>query len=392
MPMTAALVPAAELERRLHQQDFVVQFGAFALACRDEPVLLHEAARVVAEGTAGTLGKVLRYRAEQRDMLVIAGVGWDDGVIGSAALSVDEGSPAGFAFLRDEPVLTNDLDGETRFRTPDLLRDHGVRAAINVPILCHGARFGVLEVDSRAAHCFTVADRSFLLAVANVLGLAMERHRAQIKLDRVNQMRTTQAEELRHRIKNMFAVVHSLVGLSEREARKIGNPEAAFLVLRDRIEALARASNIGSGTLDMAANTVDVVELTGAVLQAYEGKVQVTGERVLVPSLWSTPLGMLLYELVTNAVKYGALSRDEGRIAVHWSIESGDLMCRWAETGGGPPPTPTPARKADGFGTRMIDAVASQIGGTLTREWAAEGLIVYLRVARPDEGNGMSGA
>lgn len=382
--MTGAMEPAAELVRRLHQQDFVVQFGAFALACRDERGLLHEAARVVAEGTVGTMGKVLRYRTDSRDLLVCAGVGWGEDVIGTAVMAVDDGSPAGYAYLRDEPILSNDLESETRFRNPDLLRAHGVRAAINVPILCHGARFGVLEVDSREPHCFTLADRAFLLAVANVLGLAMERHRAQVKLDRINQMRTTQAEELRHRIKNMFAVVHSLVGLSEREARKIGNPAAAFGVLRDRIEALARASNIGSGTLDMGVNTVNVIELTRAVLQAYEGKVTVSGEGVLVPSLWSTPLGMLLYELVTNAVKYGALSRDEGRIAVHWSMEGETLLCHWTETGG--PPPARESKPGGGFGTRMIDAVASQIGGTLTRNWTPEGLVAVLRVAWSGDG------
>ena len=386
----AAMEPAAELERRLHQQDFVVQFGAFALSSRDEAALLHEAARVVAEGTAGTMAKVLNHRADRRDLLVVAGVGWREGVVGSATLSADAGSPAGFAFLHDEAILTNDLGGETRFRTPDLLREHGVRAAINVPIVCHGARYGVLEVDSRKPRCFTLADRSFLLAIANVLGLAMERHRARARLDSVNQMRLTQAEELRHRIKNMFAVVHSLVGLSEREARKIGNPEAAFRVLRDRIEALARASNIGSANLNMEANTVDVVELTRAVLQAYEGKVTVTGERVLVPSLWSTPLGMLLYELATNAVKYGALSRHEGRIAVDWTMEDETLVCRWTETGG--PAPETGGRKGGGFGTRMIDAVASQIGGTLTRDWPPSGLAVTMRVARLDEGGGVDAA
>jgi len=136
----------------------------------------------------------------------------------------------------------------------------------------------------------------------------------------------------------------------------------------------------------MEANTVDVVELTAAVLQAYEGKVAVTGERVLVPSLWSTPLGMLLYELATNAVKYGALSRHEGRIAVDWTMEDDSLVCRWTETGGA-----SPAPGKGGFGTRMIDAVASQIGGTLTRDWAADGLVVTMRVARPAESDAAPG-
>lgn len=378
--MNGRMEPAAELERRLHQQDFVVQFGAFALASRDEQGLLQEAARIVAEGSDGTLAKVLRYRSTSKDLLVCAGVGWTPGTVGSATLSIDDGSPAGYAFQHEQAVLSNNLQSETRFRTPPVLTDHDVRAAINVPIVCHGARFGVLEVDSRTPDCFTDADTTFLLAVANMLGIAMERHRAQAKLDQISQMRTVQAEELRHRIKNMFSVVYSLVGLSERAARKMGDPQAAFDVLRDRIEALARASDIGSGNPDMSENTVDVIELTDAVLQAYDGRIAITGERVLVPSLWSTPLGMLLYELVTNAVKYGALSRDDGRVAVQWWVDGDVLLCTWTETGG---PQLVPSNAPNGFGTRMIDSVAAQIGGTLHRHWTEAGLIVALSVRRP---------
>ncbi len=358
-----------------------MQFGAFALARRDEAALLHEAARIAAAGTAGTMAKVLEFRPDSGGLLVCAGVGWKDGVVGTAVLKADLESPAGFAYRNGEAVLSNDLAQETRFRQPALLRDHDVRSAINVPVTFKGEKFGILEVDSREPDCFSAPDTAFLLAVANMLSIAIERRHTQDELDRIGQLQKVQAEELRHRIKNLFTVVHSLVGLADREARKLGQPEAVFGILRDRIQALARASNVGAEHIDTSGNTVDVVELTSEVLQAYEGKVSVTGDRTLVPSLWTTPLGLLLYELATNAAKYGALREEGGRVVMEWR-QDGDILCgTWIETGGpsvAEPPAP------DGFGSRMLDSIAAQIGGSLERRWNGTGLVVILSVPVPE--------
>src|SRR5262249_1244083 len=74
-----------------------------------------------------------------------------------------------------KPVISNHLESEERFRTPDLLAAHGVRRAINVILQGDGAPYGVLEVDSRSAGEFSERDIAFLQGAANILGMAIER-------------------------------------------------------------------------------------------------------------------------------------------------------------------------------------------------------------------------
>ena len=88
-------------------------------------------------------------------LLMRAGVGWDEGLVGVASVGADIQSPSGYALRTGRPVISNHLESEERFRTPELLAAHGVRRAINVILQGDGAPYGVLEVDSRSEGEFT---------------------------------------------------------------------------------------------------------------------------------------------------------------------------------------------------------------------------------------------
>jgi hypothetical protein len=93
----------------------------------------------------------LRHEPDQKRLVVRAGVGWAPDTIDIVSVAADLGSPAGYAYQTGESVISNHLEAETRFRTPQLLADHGVRRAVNGLIEKGGegkAYFGVLEVDS----------------------------------------------------------------------------------------------------------------------------------------------------------------------------------------------------------------------------------------------------
>jgi len=99
----------------------------------------------------------------------------------NVSLGIDMESPAGYAFHTGQIVISNHLQEETRFRTPSLLADHGVKRAINVLIARGGEGhlpFGVLEVDSPDAGQFDLADADFLAGFAGLLGIAIERQQA----------------------------------------------------------------------------------------------------------------------------------------------------------------------------------------------------------------------
>jgi PAS domain S-box-containing protein len=171
-----------ELAYRLHQQALLAELGLFVLRRpHDIDTILNHACRLCAQGLQTRLCKVAEWVTENR-LLVRAGVGWRPGVVGTATLGADLDSPAGYALLSGEPVISNHLAQETRFRTPQLLADHGVKRAINVLIPDGGRPFGVLEADSREEGRFTTHDVAFMQGIAALVGVAIERHEATTRL------------------------------------------------------------------------------------------------------------------------------------------------------------------------------------------------------------------
>jgi GAF domain-containing protein len=150
------------------------------------PQLLHEAARVVADGLKAEFAKVLKYLPKQNKFLICAGVGWDPGVVGVATIGADTASPAGYALQTGKAVISNHLDNEERFRTPELPLQYGIRRAMNVILEGDGSPFGVLEADSRSEGEFRQSDIVFLQGVANILGMAIERQRMEVRLSTDN--------------------------------------------------------------------------------------------------------------------------------------------------------------------------------------------------------------
>jgi signal transduction histidine kinase len=175
------------LDYRLRQQALLAELGRRALTFTNVDELLQEAARLVALGLETQFCKVLQYLSGEGRLLVRAGVGWEDHVIGVATIGADLASPAGYALHTGKPVISNDLHAETRFRTPELLRRHAIERAINVIVTSGGTPFGVLEADSQVGKTFTEHDIDFLQAAANLLGLAIERRADAEALTRLNE-------------------------------------------------------------------------------------------------------------------------------------------------------------------------------------------------------------
>lgn len=99
--------------------------------------------------------KILRYRPETSDLLLVAGVGWKEGVVRTATLSADLRSPPGRAFQTAEPVSIKDFREQDEYVPSDFLKEHGIISVANVPVLIGGAAWGVLEVDSTSPRDFS---------------------------------------------------------------------------------------------------------------------------------------------------------------------------------------------------------------------------------------------
>ncbi len=190
------------------------------------------------------------------------------------------------------------------------------------------------------------------------------------------------SRELSHRIKNIFAVIAGLIGLSARN-----NPDQKQFArqLQERVAALGRAHEFVRPHSSHSAPQRFPERLHGVIreiLSPYpalaEGRIAIAGDDVAVDDRGATPLALLIHELATNATKYGALSVADGKVSVTTAIRDGVLELRWQESGG-PEISGPPAQS--GFGTMLSElSIVQQLGGKIERSWQRGGLVVSATV------------
>ena len=194
---------------------------------------------------------------------------------------------------------------------------------------------------------------------------------------RLQQQEALLGRELGHRIKNIFSVVTGLVALSARRF-----PEAAAFSadLRDRIVALGRAHDFVQPEQIQKGHDSTLVDLLTSLLAPYQSdsgsRINLASDVIMLGDQAVTPLALVVHELATNAAKYGALSKSDGSVQVEARRAGDQLRLVWTERGG--PPAADPGDRL-GFGTTLVRlSIQSQLGGTITRDWNGEGLIVTL--------------
>lgn len=183
--------------------------------------------------------------------------------------------------------------------------------------------------------------------------------------------------ELNHRMKNTLAITLSLVDNSLRAAT---DPASAREDIGGRIQALGRANDLLTADNWAAASVTQIVADLVRALSLPTKRVSLEGPAVRLGPTAALQLSMALHELATNALKYGAMADDKGRIAMRWGLENdGDaqsFVFEWTETDG-PPVTP-PDRA--GFGSRLIQrATAAAFSGDVSLEYRPEGVAWSLR-------------
>ena len=355
-----------ELQQRVRQQELLSELGVQALKGTPFEQLLDLTARFAAEGMGAEFAKVLEYQPNEKRLLIRAGVGWPAGIVGKASVGADLASPAGFALRTGKPVISNHLENEERFRTPELLVEHGIRRAMNVILQGDGSAYGVLEVDSRSEGEFGEQDIAFLQGAANLLGMAIERQRIESSLRAAVAQREVLLQELDHRVSNSLQIVMSLLHL-QASGTTDGGVRQQLKEASDRIAAVARAHH-----RLRARDTGGMIELTGYLAEVC-GDLQTSvgtcrfectcPAPVLVPSDRAVAIALVLTEFVTNAAKHGYGNRDAGQITARLA-PAADAAMRLSVTdeGGGLPAGFTITDSA-GLGMRIIKALADRLGG-----------------------------
>jgi two-component sensor histidine kinase len=191
------------------------------------------------------------------------------------------------------------------------------------------------------------------------------------------------AGEMSHRVKNLLAIAS---GLTEITSRTTESTKDMARELIQRLTALGRAHDLvrplpdGQGSAALLGDLLSVLLAPYDDLGAFSGRIRVAVERMGVGEGAATSLAMVVHELATNSLKYGALSAEAGTLDVSTRTNGDELTLIWVERGG--PAVRTPP-EVEGFGSKLVRrSVSRQLGGTIAHDWSEEGLIVTVTLAR----------
>jgi two-component sensor histidine kinase len=382
---------ARALRERLRQQEILAELGVLALQGTEFHALIERTAGLTAEGLQCEFCKVLEYIPGDNRLLVRAGVGWDAGVVGKATVGADLASPAGFALRTGKPVISNHLENKERFRTPELLLEHGIHRAMNVILQGDGKPYGVLEVDSRSSGEFTEHDISFLQGAANLLGMAIERQRFERDLKAALDHQEVLLQEGNHRVTNSLQLVASMLSLQAGSA----GPEmrAQLQEAVSRISAIARAHqrlyrtrqisslNLGDYLTDVCRDMDDAAAHCDVSIAVDEGVIVATDRAI--------PISLLVTELITNAAKHAYGEGEACPVVVKMRRKGADRIVIAVRDKGQGIPKDFDYKKSKGLGMRIISAFLSQLDAEMTvknRKPGAE-FTIDIPLVAPEKGS-----
>jgi two-component sensor histidine kinase/CheY-like chemotaxis protein len=394
-PEVADLIKQNNQLRR--QQAELASFGKFALGESDLGKVLTEAARVCAEGLDVPFCKVCRYRPDENDLLVEAGVGWKPGVIGRVVSRADESSPQGRAFITGEPVICRDLSNDATFVLPSFYADHGIISTVDVIIQRQGKPYGVLEIDSPIQHDYDKHDIDFLTGFANVLAEAVDTTKRNAALqgavDRMQDMvadrdrllaaknalleeknrfldeKSVLARELQHRVRNDLQLVYGMLGKQALVVQDEAAIDGISAIAR-RVMTLAQVYEhlLGTGlsrTIDFGRYLSSLCKNFEALVDGDHSNIELTCDcgRVMLDLDHVTALGLVISELIANSYAH-AFPHGTGSINV--SLLPGkpgdDATIIFADDGVGFVETGNSAR----HGLQLVRRLMEQVGGSAT--------------------------
>jgi len=270
---------------------------------------------------------------------------------------------------RGDTVLIGDVTTDPRTREhSQALLDIGIRVLVNVPVFDKGQFNLVVFVHSNEPRQWSATELDFIRSVGDRLQSAIGRLLAEMDQDILNR-------ELSHRLKNTLSIVQAIATQTLRSVGERGPIES----FEKRLQALSSAHDVlihrnwtGASIKDLVSDTLDRIGMLE--------RADIAGPAIFIGPKATQSVMLLLHELATNAVKYGGLSNETGRVAVRWEIsgptDHPQLSVSWQEVGG--PPVTEPTQR--GFGSRLIRMGLLGTGNVDIR-YEATGLEVVMRAS-----------
>ncbi len=191
------------------------------------------------------------------------------------------------------------------------------------------------------------------------------------------------AGEMSHRVKNLLAIASGLTAITSRTTTTTTDMARE---LTQRLTALGRAHDLirplpgKEGKAALLGDLLSVLLAPYDDLGAFSGRIRVSVPRMGVGESSATTFALVVHELATNSLKYGALSSEAGTLDLSCSVADDDLILTWTERGG---PLVTQPTGTAGYGSKLVlRTMTRQFGGSIAYDWNPEGLIVTLRLGK----------
>jgi two-component sensor histidine kinase len=371
------------------RQRAIAHFATEALRGREFEKLARDACTYVAAGLGVPMAKLGTVLSGSDDLLLRAEVGLPKGLAAPdrTLLPGGPGSAMGYCVQAGAPVIS-DIDKETRFDPSELVRRAGVKISANVVIWVDGRPYGCLEADSSGPWQVSQPDIDFLQTFADLVSAAIERSLLLDRVERLANERQILLNEVFHRIKNLLANVGAIARRTVKYSENLAEFQGSF---EARIQALARAHDLLVTESGRPARLRELLELEFNAKALRQGReFQLEGPEILCGPRTIQMLALLVFELATNAVKYGALSAkasSSAAIHVRWRVEeaqpSPTLILSWRETG-----VEMPERKRRGFGSDLLERLVPQmLGGSARLDIHEDGIECVIRFPLLDDQN-----
>jgi two-component sensor histidine kinase len=288
--------------------------------------------------------------------------------------------------------VTLDRNGPTLSRHPERVYDWIVEAGITVPeVMLVPLSFGgylpigTLWIVADKEGWFDAGHARCMTELAAFLGIALRMLDGERQLQAALDEQETLTQEMSHRVKNLFAITD---GMIRGTARGAADKNEMAHALSGRLHALASAHTLVSRKLHEVGRVPrvgDIETLIKAVVAPHEhtdlglpSRFALEGPHVDCGDHAINGVALVFHELTTNAVKYGALSNEQGRVDIRWTLDGDMLDLRWREHDG---PAVVAAPTTNGFGSTLVrKTIAGQFGGSVDYDWAEGGLTVAMRL------------
>ena len=275
---------------------------------------------------------------------------------------------SGWAMLHRETVVIEDIRDDPRIPQA-LYLDTFVRSMLMVPVRSADP-IGAIGAYWSETYRATADQTDMLERLARATATAMENVRLIAALSKALEDAELARDELKHRVKNAFTAAQALASLTL--------PDEHHRALNSRIAALARAHDLLDEKL-AAQESITLSELIAAELEPYAtespGRLQLDGEPIELGSAQAVALGLVINELATNALKYGALSTPSGRLDAAWRMKGDNVVLTWREADG----PEVRAKAMENFGSRLLRRlVEGQLKGNVERKLGPLGVTCTL--------------